>query len=380
MNKNLLIITSNSSAKGGGEKYLVYIAKGFMEKGFHVNVLMSNKSYMANWKEMYLNIGINVIEADLKSLSERKLRFISAIFDFKQINKISKICFSLRPDYIIVNQQYDEDGLDYIKGALKYSSEKVVSVMHMPMTKFKNKRPFGILRGLILRIWYQFNPIKLVFVSEGAINEFSDYYKRKERLFLVQNGVSVTDTRSLTDKLKLFRNDFKTIGFVGQVNSQKNLSLLIDLWIFINENLGVPVNLLIVGDGPDVGNIIKLLEDTNFNAQYQITGWTNNPDMYFDYIDVFVMTSHFEGFPLSLIEAAIKGIPCVVTPFNGASDIAKIAPWVSVNQTYSASDMANLIMSILESNRKLNYDSLSEFKKFYSVERVCNDLVKVLDS
>jgi len=121
---SILLISSNSSPKGGGERYLIYLCRGFLKLNYHVTVLLSNISYMDTWDGMLKSEGANIIRMDLVPLVNRNLRFITSIFDFKQISKIENVCIQLNPDFIIVNQQYDEDGLDYLKGGFELLSFK----------------------------------------------------------------------------------------------------------------------------------------------------------------------------------------------------------------------------------------------------------------
>lgn len=371
---NILLISSNSSSKGGGERYLVYLTRGFIKLNYQVTILLSNVSFMDTWAESFKYEGANVMRMDLVPLVNRKLRFVSSIFDCKQISKIQNFCIHLKPDSIIVNQQYDEDGLDYIKGALNYAPSKVIAVLHMPMTSNKDSRPFGIFRGMILREWYKKNCFKHVFVSEGSKNEFIDYYKLSGKYYVVNNGFPINGIK--TPKMdKLFDNNFPTLAFIGQINSQKNLGLLIESWISLNKNK-FDCNLLIIGDGPLRNEILNLLQKSGLFSNFHLMGWTNEPEIYYDQIDVFVMTSLYEGLPLSLIEIAGVGIPCVLVPFNGSTDVARHAYWVKVSNNYSVDEISGLVINAFSCNSISNFD-LEQFKSYFSVDRVCDDLIKI---
>ena len=145
-----LLISSNSSGRGGGERYLVFLTKGLHEKGCEVHALLSDVDYMDGWAKSLNEEGAVVHRHPLKSLSQRPLRFFQSTRDSIQIETVSAFCRRIAPDAILVNQQYDEDGLDYLMGALKAEVAPVAGVMHMPMTGTKDNRPFGRLRGSIL--------------------------------------------------------------------------------------------------------------------------------------------------------------------------------------------------------------------------------------
>ena len=45
-NLKVLLISSNSSSRGGGERYLVYLARGLRQKGLDVEILLSSSNNM----------------------------------------------------------------------------------------------------------------------------------------------------------------------------------------------------------------------------------------------------------------------------------------------------------------------------------------------
>jgi glycosyltransferase involved in cell wall biosynthesis len=370
----ILLISSNSSSKGGGERYLVYLTRGFLKMNYEVTIIISSISFMDTWSEMLIKEGAKVLRVNLIPLVNRRLRFLSSIFDFKQIKKIQLMCSEVCPDLLIVNQQYDEDGLDYIKGALKYSISNVISIMHMPMTANKNKRPLGYIRGVILRDWYKRNKFKIIFVSEGSKKEFVDYYKLPGKYYVVNNGFPIISLAASTKK-RLFNNSYPTLSFIGQLNTQKNLSLLIQSWIILNSS-GFNCNLLIIGDGPNKSDILDQLNNSNLKNNFLLLDWTNTPEKYYNYIDVFVMTSLFEGLPLTLIEIAGQGIPCVVTPFNGAIDVSRHAYWVKISKNYFSDEISNLIKEALLIKLPNNVD-IEKFKNYFSIARACNEIIQI---
>lgn len=377
--QRVLLISSNSSGRGGGERYLLFLAKGLKEQGLDVHVLLSDVEYMDGWVRDFLEEDIAVHRAHLKGLVQRPLRFVQACLDRKQINTIAKLCKSITPDAILVNQQYDEDGLDYVWGALLSGIKQVAGVIHMPMTASKDSRPLGRLRGRILRSWYRKHTYRKIFVSEGARKEFNDYYRLDQVNYVVNNSVPMSQS-GLEALEPLFPTGSKVMGFIGQFVAQKNLGGLIDIWKAAR-NEGIDARLLLVGDGPERNHIDQMLADCDPET-WHITGWTREPELFLQEMDVFVLTSHFEGLPLSLVEAASRGVVCVTAPFNGATDVSKHAPWVLVAQNHSVLTMALLLCNTLQSLDSLKLtitpNRVEQFQSFYSLNRMVKEIRDVL--
>jgi len=380
MPPKVLLISSNSSARGGGERCLVYLARGLIELECEVHVLLSNASFMDNWADALMKEGAVLYRRHLISLSQRPFRFIQSIKDWKQIETVSSFCQELGPTAILVNQQYDEDGLDYLMGALQSRIAPVGGIMHMPMTTNKNKRPLGRFRGYRLTKWYEKYPYRLIFVSEGAQKEFETYYPSPRPTYIVNTSVPFQSGKEVSKKRTIFPIDIPVIGFVGQFVFRKNLDCLINAWLETLKK-GVESKLLLVGDGPERTHVEHLLQKKAPPGSWHVTGWTAHPEDLFCEMDIFLLVSHFEGLPLSLIEAAGRAIPSVVVPFNGAKDIAKRASWVKVTSDNSISTISQTLINTLQNLQKLKeiaHIGLNDFRIFFSLRRMASEVLAVL--
>ena len=69
--------------------------------------------------------------------------------------------------------------------------------------------------------------------------------------------------------------------------------------------------LVIVGSGGEEGRLRALAKDLPENVIFE--PWTEEPEKYYQSAQVFLNTSYYEGFGLSLLEAATAGCPIVTT-------------------------------------------------------------------
>lgn len=376
----ILLISSNSSGRGGGERYLVFLTKGLRELGCEVHVLFSDADYMSGWAHDVSVEGGIVHRRHLKSLAQRPLRFIQSIYDSFQIETVAAFCRELAPNAILINQQYDEDGLDYLMGAIKADIATVGGVMHMPMTGFKNNRRLGRMRGCLMSKWYRQNSYRLIFVSEGAQTEFESYYDAPRPTYVVNNGIPFDSAQLLNEERRIFPPHVPVIGFVGQFVEQKNLECLVHSWLETRRH-GIDSRLLLVGDGPGRVNLEKILWHKAPPGSWYVTGWTKSPEEYLREMDLFVLTSHFEGLPLSLVEAAGRGIPALVAPFNGALDVSRQATWVKVAPGNSVKEITDTMKTVLNDLPALEVSAmagLEEFRRYFSLRRMATELLVVL--
>jgi glycosyltransferase involved in cell wall biosynthesis len=378
----VLLISSNSSARGGGERYLVYLVQGLCQLGVAPHVLLSTVTYMDGWAQELAQAGAVVHRRPLRGLVDRRLRFVQAMLDSRQARVVADVCRQVAPSGIVVNQQYDEDGLDYLAGALQSRCAPVAGVMHMPMTAQKHQRPFGRWRQRLLARWYAAHPYRLILVSEGAQAEFEACYAAPRPTWVINNGIPLEGVAQAARAFHPGHEAPPVIGFVGQFVPQKNLSALLDAWLALRQG-GSMARLLLVGDGPERPAIEARLAQAAPAGGWSITGWTDRPETFLDQMAVFVLCSHFEGLPLSLVEAAARGIPCVVTPFNGASDVASRARWVQVTPDHSPDALHAGLASFLaglDRHTPATAEERQAFSAHFSMRRMAADVLDVLQA
>jgi glycosyltransferase involved in cell wall biosynthesis len=378
----ILLISSNSSEAGGGERYLDYLAKGLLALGHDVHVLYSTLPYMDGWARMLEATGAKVHRLPLKGLRHRPLRFLQSIVSLGQQKRICRFVRELAPDGVLVNMQYDEDGLDYYMGAAGAKPRAIAGVVHMPMTFWKNERPLGRLRGRMMACWYRWQKPCLIMVSDGCKDEFDRYYGMPDLTRTVRNGIPWTsDSKSLSQSTGGNSDAPLTIGFAGRFDPQKGLDTLVKAWLLLEES-GERFRLLLIGDGVDRPKLENLLREKAPKGDWSITGWVDNPEDWMSRVDLLVMTSRFEGLSLALVEAAGRGMPCVITPVNGSRDVADKASWVFIAPDHSVDSVANAIRYVaskLRSGIVLHTpEQLSAFRAYFSTDRMARETVEAL--
>ncbi len=74
------------------------------------------------------------------------------------------------------------------------------------------------------------------------------------------------------------------------------------------------------GEGPEREALEKMAQDLGLTGQVRFPGLTPVPSEVLRGADLFVLSSHAEGFPNALVEAMAMGLPVVSTRFGGAVD------------------------------------------------------------
>lgn len=107
--------------------------------------------------------------------------------------------------------------------------------------------------------------------------------------------------------------------FVGRLTDQKGIEYLIEIWSKIEPRCDW--NLLVVGDGDKRHYIEEEIKTRNLQ-RIKLVGYQQNPSRFFTESSVHLMTSIYEGFGITNLEAAIRGtIPFAFDSFASAKDI-----------------------------------------------------------
>jgi len=108
---------------------------------------------------------------------------------------------------------------------------------------------------------------------------------------------------------------------VGRVNWRKGWDLLIESFRRLSTSISA-AHLYFVGDGEDRPAVESRLRGSGLAGRAHITGYLDPPRIaaYLNAANVFVLTSHFEGWPTAMVEALATGKAIVSTPVSAAAD------------------------------------------------------------
>lgn len=190
---------------------------------------------------------------------------------------------------------------------------KLVTTIHSFIYEDFQNQFNSIFAFLYSKIWYSVlkSQNAVVVLTEIASKYYSN--KIKTRLEVVNNGRKKIQTDSISNsdrKLMLeIRDKFSfVIGTHAVVSKIKGLDTIIK---------GLPklenFSFVIIGDGPEVGNLKLLAKELNVDDRVYFLGFNKNIGSFFKFYDVYAMPSRSEGLPIALIEAISCKTPCLTS-------------------------------------------------------------------
>jgi glycosyltransferase involved in cell wall biosynthesis len=143
------------------------------------------------------------------------------------------------------------------------------------------------------------------------------------RIERIANGIRLPTAAEIANPLPIAGLDRGTgglvIGTVAGLRAIKNLPRLVRIFA-----AGAPgdARLVILGEGPERGAIIKEAERQGVADRLILPGFVRDPVRYMGAFDIFALSSDSEQFPISLVEAMACGLPALCTDVG---DIAHMA-------------------------------------------------------
>lgn len=138
-------------------------------------------------------------------------------------------------------------------------------------------------------------------------------------------------------------SDAMVIGFIGRLARAKGLVELSDAWMRLRDE-HPDLHLLLIGpeepgDPPPPGLLEQLRTDTR--VHFAGENWETPP--LYRAMDILVLPTHREGFPLVLLEAAAMALPIVATRVTGCLDAVQDGGTGTLIPPYDGAALAGAI-------------------------------------
>src|SRR4029434_8631146 len=106
---------------------------------------------------------------------------------------------------------------------------------------------------------------------------------------------------------------------VGRLHPQKNFSLFLDVAAELLRR-GLPMRFLIAGTGPEEEELRSRCASLGIAKSVQFLGHVKDPASLYEASDALLMTSKFEGTPLTILEEMAMRLPIVAPRLDGIGE------------------------------------------------------------
>jgi hypothetical protein len=286
----------NSFEFGGAENLLYNSIPFYKNHNIQVDFLsLTNKLDLLDGKEIkeiyYLN-----------STNSKNLKSLFLLLKFISKKKYDIIHCHLFPS------------IYFISLAKKINLIEVPIIMTEHNTK-NRRRNLNFMKPIEKFIYKEFD--KIICISKGTSDKLVEWIPELEnKINIVNNGIDLKKFKHKKHCNINSKDEIKII-MVASFSSQKDQTTLIKAMTEVSAKY----KLYFAGDGKQINKSKSLVRKLNLEDRINFLGNQSNIPELLSQMDLFVLSSNWEGFGLVVIEAMASGLPVIATDVPGVSNI-----------------------------------------------------------
>ncbi len=282
--------------------------------------------------------------------------------------KLIRLINSKSPDYIFSSLNHINIYLALFKFLFKIRPKIIIREPLSPKSYIISLNSiFKHIYSLISRYLYPRYINTIVSQCYEMVEEISSFYKySKSKIKVIYNPLQLENISSDKIRFNPFDSkDYKILA-VGRLSYQKGFDILFRSLKVLSEKIS-NFKLYILGEGNLKNNLIKLAKELNISKHIIFIGFVQNPYPYYFFSDLYVLSSRYEGFPNSLLEAMACGTKVVSTRcFSGPTEIIGInEDFGFLANTEDPKNLASKIYEALNSNNRTKNRAL-----FFDIKKI----------
>ena len=310
----VLIVSTSSGSRGGGELCLLYLGRALASRGHEVTLWASEHARMDELANAFAAFG-KVGRASYTNTYDRRGRSLASYFDGATARRVAEHWRSLAPDVIHLNKQNLEDGLDLVEAA-RLAHIPCVAMIHITQSASYLRAALAGPRDFVSRRALRRFPGLLVTTPGSRERDLAGFIGDASRVRAVSNGVPMSaigrQRAERRSELGIADDELLFVA-VGRMMPQKRPLLFLDLAGDILRELPT-AKFLWIGDGDlssewDARVAAKALGD-----KVRRLPWQTDAPAFLAAADVFLHVAEFEGLAFAILEALAAGLPCAITP------------------------------------------------------------------
>ncbi len=330
-NKKILFFNSHK-AWGGGEKWHLDMAQLVAQEGYEVVVGAHPRGELARRSR---SAGLSLVETAIGNLSFLNLYKLFFLYLFLRRADVDCIIINLPADLKTAGVIARITGIPRII----YRRGSAIPVRDTWLNRY-------LFRNVLTDVIANSEETKKTILVNNAT------LIPEEKIHVIYNGINLSSFDAQTARAKTLRSGNELIlGHIGRLSYEKNQKFLIDV-IGNLKTRGIDSRLFIAGDGGLEQELKQYVSDMKLSAEVTFLGFCDEVVSFLKAIDIFLLSSHWEGFGYVLVEAMAAAKPVVA--FNSSSTPEIVQDGIT-GYLVPAGDLDQFVQRVIElaNNEKL---------------------------
>ena len=311
MKKNILIIDS-FTGMGGEEEVAYYLYENIDRKKYNVKIMAPKDSRYFEKKS-----------PKNEELIDGK---VTGKYDFVSMLKFRNIIKKHKIDLIHVHGYSAGYFVRLACGGLK--SIKVIWTMHLNILDVHVlSRTNRLIKAKVDNLLCNSKIFtdRIICVSNEAKIALKKRGVSRIPISVIYNGIDATKFTDEKHDFSVEAFSYKRllrIGFISRLSPQKNIPLLLKIAKTLKEKKYY-FRLLIVGEGELYDFAKDYINNNNLSDVVELIGFRKDIDSILQNIDILLLPSLYECFPMIILESLSSGVPVIASNVNGIPEIIR---------------------------------------------------------
>ena len=296
---------------GGSGVVATELGKMLAEKGHEIHFISSSMPFRL--KKMYHNIYYHQVEVNQYSV------FQYPPYDIALASKMAEVIKRENLDLLHVHYAIPHAVCAILAKQMSKRDVKIVTTLHGT-----DITVLGYDASLSDAIRFGIEESDAVTaVSHSLIAETYDLIHPNKKIEPVYNFIDErvfhkVPSNHLKQEYGISANE-KVVIHVSNFRSVKRVPDVVKAFSMMVEK--VPAKLLLVGDGPDISIVSKLVDQLKIGEHVLFLGKQDNLEELYSFSDLMLLLSEKESFGLVALEALACGVPCIGTNVGGIPEV-----------------------------------------------------------
>jgi glycosyltransferase involved in cell wall biosynthesis len=306
-----IVIFITSLGSGGAERVTANLSRQWTEQGWEVTIVT-----LAPQSEDFYELHPAVRRIALNLVGESAGILNGLLANLRRVWALRRILRQLQPDAVL--GMMSTAGIIGVLAGVGLKCRVIVAErIHPP------RRPLGKVWEKLRAVVYGRTNAVVALTIESA--RWLKQYTRAHKVVVIPNAViwPIPTHFPTLDPGAFFSRTRRILLAAGRLDQQKGFDLLLDAFARL-ANEHPAWDLVILGEGPERAALEMQVQSLGLCGRVFLPGRVGNISEWYNRADIYALSSRFEGFPNTLLEAMACGCPVVSFDCNtGPRDIVR---------------------------------------------------------
>ena len=224
--------------------------------------------------------------------------------------------------------------------------------------------------------WMYSRYSRIACISEATAKALEEWCPGvKDKILVIPNGVPLEQFENAPPAMLDIPPSFARVVFVGRCVPQKDHATLLRA-VTASPN----IHLLLVGDGPLRSQLEEMARSLGIAQRVSFLGWRSDVASLLRASDIYVHSTHSDGFGIAACEAMAAGLPVLASDVPGLAEVVAGAGVLFPPRDHQA--LANHLNALVQSpeiRHEMSRASLQRARQF-SIEMTVDSCIRLYES